>query len=86
MPVIPLSQFELSRTRRDISEAVQRADWQAVSVLDRQLGEVLETATGDTGRDNLKILDEMTRLLQLYKQVMKTCHEQQQQLSSELIK
>mgnify|MGYP000017624461 CR=1 FL=1 len=73
MSVVPSSQFELSRLRRDLSKAVSCGDWAAVAVLDDQLDKALEGATNDKQCDALKVLNEMHRLLTLYKEIMDAC-------------
>lgn len=80
MPVIPSSQLELSRTRRDLSQAMHKGDWSEVSALDVRLGEVLARASEDDGRDTGALLTELGNLLGLYKDMMKACHEQELRL------
>jgi len=83
MPVIPLSQLELSRARRDMEKAMDAGDWQQVGELDSSLDRVMDCATGDDGRDIGSLLNEMGNLLQVYKQLMKTCEEQELRLPSD---
>ncbi len=83
MSVIPFSQLELSRTRRDLEKALQSGDWQSVGTLDKQLDGMMDSATNDAERDIGSLLNEMGNLLSLYKQMMDACQEQEQQLKSE---
>ena len=84
MTVVACSQFVLSRTRRNMAKAIENKDWRALSILDGQLTAVLDAAFADEQRDAAKILDEMTRLLKLYKQVMANCEERQKSPKPEL--
>lgn len=80
MSVIPFSQLELSRTRRDLERALQSGDWQSIGSLDKRLDVVMDSAATDTNRDIGSLLGEMSSLLSLYKEMMEVCHEQEQQL------
>lgn len=82
MSVIPSSQLTLSRTRRDLSKAMVKGDWSEVSSLDKQLGEALEKASTDDGRDVGALLSELGHLLGLYKDLMKACDEKTRDLAS----
>lgn len=83
MPLIPYSQVELSRVRRDIEKAMSSGDWSSVGQLDSKLDKIMDTATTDSNRDISSLLNEMGQLLNLYKQLMETCHERKRQLASE---
>jgi len=83
MPVIPLSQLELTRARRDMEKAMDAGDWQRVGKLDGSLDRVMDCATGDDDRDIGSLLNEMGNLLQVYKQLMKTCEDQEHLLATD---
>ena len=83
MPVIPLTQLELSRARRDMQKAMSAGDWQSVGKLDSTLDQVMDSATGDDDRDIGSLLNEMGSLLNIYKQLMKECQDQQSLVSSD---
>jgi hypothetical protein len=80
MSVIPFSQLELSRTRRDLEKALHSGDWQSVGTLDKRLEVVMDAAATDVNRDIGSLLGEMGSLINLYKEMMDVCHEQEQQL------
>lgn len=82
MSIIPSSQLVLSRSRRDITKAVDEGDWLLVSALDKQLGDDLNLAHTDSQRDPAVLLAELSQLLSLYKKIMTRCDTQARELQS----
>lgn len=84
MSLIPSSQFELSRTRRDLKVAMKSRDWGEVSELDGKLLNAIDVATMDEQRDIGSLLNEMGELLKVYKELIQACHEQERQLKAKV--
>ena len=82
MAVVPFSHLQLCRMRRDLSAALQTGDWISVSELDRRLAQALDVAANDSGRDLGVLLEELTQILLLYKQLLEGCQATPAHLSS----
>lgn len=70
MSVVSSSHFSLVRARRELEKAFQKGDWDAVRVWDQQLGEKLNEAFDDDGRDTVALIDELERILLTYSNVV----------------
>lgn len=82
MAVVPYTHMQLSRVRRDLQAALQRADWVAVAALDQSLTQALDQAASDKGRDVTALLRELAAILDLYKRLTKGCQPSSAHLSS----
>ncbi len=83
MAVIPPSLLALSRARRELAYAFESGDWQALMPLDNQLSEAVVTAAQDPDKHSVSLLEEMGRVLSLYKKVIRGCQFEVQQLDSD---
>ena len=73
MSVVPHSQFQLSRQRRQLQTALLQGDWRDIMEREKQLIAGLDEATEDPSRDLDSLLGEMQQVLALYKRMVEQC-------------
>ncbi len=73
MSVIPCSQVELMRIRREVNDALQNRDWYRVKDADLSLGLRLHKAATDPQRNPTALLREVQEIVHLYRQLVDAC-------------
>ncbi len=83
MSVVPLSQLNLCRARKELSSALQQFDWPAIGGLDQNLAAALNSAADDPHCDKLALMSELEKVLTLYRELIEGCRRQVATLAAE---
>jgi len=75
----------LESTGDALREALARQDWAVIGELDRQCRQAVEAAMVEASRDETQLREHLQQLLELYRQLVSLCQEEQQRLASELV-
>ena len=70
MSVVSRPHFELVRARKSLETAFKKGDWEAMREWDAQLGERLNAAFDDEGRNSAELIKEMERVLHAYAELI----------------
>ena len=86
MAVIPTSQFELCRQRRQLNAALDSGEWESVGALDKALIELVNKAADDPDRNLPELLKELRSVVLLYKDMLQQCDGSLDEVVSRLLK
>lgn len=75
----------LESTGSALREALQRHDWTIIGELDHQCRQAVEAAMVEASRDESQLRESLQTLLDLYRELVQICQEEQQKLAAELI-
>jgi hypothetical protein len=70
MNVVAASLMNVKRARREMERAFDAGDWEGVKLWDGRVGAGLDSAFDDPGRDNVKLVGELEKVLALYAQIV----------------
>jgi hypothetical protein len=70
MNIVPVSQLNLARARREMEKSYNSGDWQAVQGWDQLVAQELNQAFDDPARDHKMLASELEKILSLYSQMM----------------
>jgi hypothetical protein len=71
MTLVPVSQTNLVRARREMEKFFEMGDWQAVRDWDQLLATQLNQAFDDPERDHRMLLGELSKILGLYSEMVR---------------
>ncbi|MCY1289571.1 hypothetical protein D9M68_204750 [compost metagenome] len=80
----PSVQF-LEETGSALRAALANRDWSAIGELDLQCRQAVEDAMVEPARDDGQLRARMGELLELYRELVAVCQEEQKRLAGELI-
>jgi len=75
MNLVPVSQLNLVRARREMEKAYQAGDWQGVQDWDQMVALQLNQAFDDPDRDHKMLVSELEKILLLYSQMVRSLPE-----------
>jgi len=75
MNIVPVSQLNLARARREMEKSYDCGDWQAVQNWDRLVAQELNQAFDDPDRDHQTLVSELEKILALYSQMVRRLPE-----------
>lgn len=75
MNLVPVSQLNLVRARREMEKSYLADDWEAVRDWDQLLGVQLTQAFDDPDRDHKRLVTELEKILSLYSQMVRSLPE-----------
>lgn len=75
MSIVPFSQLNLARARREMEKSYKTGDWQAVQDWDQLVALQLSQAFDDPARDHKLLVAELEKVLQLYSQMVRSLPE-----------
>ncbi|PTU73273.1 flagellar protein FliT [Pseudomonas mangrovi] len=75
----------LESTGSALREALKRHDWTVIGELDHQCRQAVEAAMVEASRDESQLRENLQTLLDLYRELVQVCQEEQQKLAAELI-
>jgi hypothetical protein len=75
MSVVPVSQLNLARARREMEKSYKTGDWQAVQDWDQLVALQLSQAFDDPARDHKMLVGELEKVLELYSQMVRSLPE-----------
>lgn len=70
MSIISSVQFELSRKRKALEQALEQKDWSGIQQLDAELVALMQAAAVDPQRDPMVLLKELGKVLALYRELV----------------
>lgn len=73
MAVIPETQLQLVRQRRELQRAFDRRDWVRVKAMDTELLNALSIADDDSNKDPATLLNELRQVVGLYRSIVDEC-------------
>lgn len=68
-----------------LRQAIQQQDWTTIESLDRQCRKIVEDALLEPPADDRALKEKLKELLDLYKEMVVVCQNEQQRLGSELL-
>jgi hypothetical protein len=75
MNIVPVSQLNLARARREMEKSYNSGDWQAVQDWDQLVALQLSQAFDDPARDHKMLASELEKILTLYSQMVRRLPE-----------
>lgn len=75
MNIVPVSQLNLARARREMEKSYSSGDWQAVQDWDQLVALQLSQAFDDPARDHKMLVAELEKILSLYSQMVRCLPE-----------
>lgn len=75
----------LESTGSAMREALARHDWTVIGELDLQCRQAVEAAMVEASRDESQLREHLQTLLDLYRELVRVCQEEQQKLAGELV-
>lgn len=83
MSLVSHSHVALVRARRELENAFDQSRWDDLKALDKSLGDCLNHAFEDKGRDAVTLVHELERVLGLYASMVESLpHEAKKQLTN----
>ncbi len=70
MSIISSVQFELSRKRKALEQALEQKDWSGIQQLDAELVALMQAAAVDPQRNPMVLLKELGKVLALYRELV----------------
>ena len=75
MNIVPVSQLNLARARREMEKSYNSGDWQAVQSWDQLVAQELNQAFDDPTCDHKILVTELEKILSLYSQMVRRLPE-----------
>jgi flagellar protein FliT len=74
----------LESARSALREALERQDWNAIGELDSMCRAVVDEVMAQGAEGGAELVENLSELLELYREVLEACEKEKQQVGSEL--